>query len=194
MNRRLSRGATALIERIELNETDLIIGQNFPTRNEDRFLEEAAGERIKAGSAQNSGAVTFGASKETQAKWSGLGAHAQHEHLGTWVENHDAQHQIHMNLAGWYELGAQNIRATKLAMNETCEQYHRDYAKNVDLSTSDGWPQSKLAEVKRQLVSAAQTRIAELSKACETSHQQIAAGILAGSTPVRPAEMTALAE
>lgn len=183
-----------MIERIELNETDLIIGSHFPTRNEDRFLEEAAQERIKAGSAEGSGTAADEASKSTQAQWKGLGSQAQHEHLGTWMKDHATQHQIHMNLAGWYELGAQNIRSTKLAMNNTCEQYHRDYAKNVELSTSDGWPQSKLADVKRQLVSAAQTRIAELSKSCEISHQQIASGILAGSTPARPAEMATLSE
>lgn len=173
-----------MIEKIDLPETGLIIGDNFPTKNEDAYMREAAKHKLIAGEVVPGIQAAVQRSIDyTTSQFRGQAGSGLTDNLNVRQEAHAEDLQLHHNLGQWYELGAQNIIATKTAMNEACSDYHTKYAEAQQRAFDDAWPQTRLAQTKTELVTKAQNEIHTLHTTYGQRHTEISAGIVAGCAP-----------
>lgn len=173
-----------MIEKIELPETTLIIGENFPTKSEDAYQREAAKHKLIAGEVvPGIQAAVQNSLNYTAAQFRGQAGSGLADNLNIRQETHAEDLQLHHNLGEWYELGAQNIIQTKNAMNEACRGYHANYEDAHRRAVDEGWPQTRLVHTKAELVTQAQHEIQALEASYTARHAEISAGIVAGSAP-----------
>lgn len=169
-----------MIEPVELNETALIIGDNnFPVRDEDRYVHES--EVLEKNAQESLGAAHV---NKGEAEYTGEGFRGETgtaltsafaEHQG--ASHGDAEH--YLRLAAWMKQAAENIVSTKNAMNEVTVKYHEDYASAQQTSRSEGWPQTRLSQTKRALVDTAHKEIQTLRTRYESTHARLASLIAA---------------
>lgn len=168
-----------MIEPVGLNETALILGNNFPPRDEDRYVQEA---EVLEKNAQQSSSAAHVNKIEAEYTCDGFRGDTGGALTSAFTGHHGASHgdaEHYLRLSGWMKQAAENIVATKNAMNEVTVKYHEDYANAQQLSSSEGWPQTRLGQTKRALVETAHINIQTLRTNYESTHRQLAALIAA---------------
>jgi hypothetical protein len=171
------------VEPIDLPETGLIIGDNFPTHDETAYSREADNQRSSAEHAAAAGDTTLAAARYTDPEFRGQAGGA----LATKLTNHhqtlSADQARHANVASWLDLGAENITHTKTAMNQITADYHDTYDTLCQRAHDETWPQHRLRAEKDQAVTDAQSRIRAARTDFEDRHRTIRNGIASGADP-----------
>lgn len=185
----------AMIDPVELPETDLILGSAFPVRDEDAYRREAT-SAVSAAEAATRGQMEMSvAAGYTDAEFLGLTGSALGGQFGARFDQFGQDHVRYSNVAAWLTWAAENIEVTKAAMNHTVSDYHASYDQAARTAVDESWPQVRLADAKDELVLSAQKRIADLAAGYHQRHEQAQQGIAAGSpAPAVPPMATAADE
>ncbi|MDD4865597.1 MAG: hypothetical protein PHQ28_00210 [Mycobacterium sp.] len=171
------------VEPIDLPETALIIGGNFPTQDETAYAREAASQRDSAEHAAAAGGATLAAARYTDPEFRGLAGGALATKLVGHHQTLSADEARHANVASWLDLGSENITQTKAAMNQIAADYHATYDTLCARASDESWPQHRLRTEKEQAVADAQSRVQAAREAFETRHREISSGIVSGEVP-----------
>lgn len=172
-----------MIYPVDLPETALIIGDNFPTRDEGAYERESASQAMGSLEAAGAASVSGGEAQYTKSSVFGQGGAAMAESMSAHAVDHTSDGDRHSKTAALLKLAARNIADAKNAMNNVVSKYHDDYAKAQEDAYNDAWPQYRLKETKDTLVSNAQSTIADLRRVYENNHERIAASIGDGDIP-----------
>lgn len=172
-----------MIHPVDLPETALIIGDNFPTRDEGAYERESASHAAASGEAAGAASVSAAEAQYAKSSVFGQGGSAMADTMFGLEGDHTSDGERHSSVSGWLKAAARNIADTKTAMNNVASKYHDDYARAQNDAYGDAWPQYRLKQTKDSLVSNAQNAITALRQAYESSHAHIAAGIRAGEAP-----------
>lgn len=147
------------IQPIDLPESTLIIGTNFPTQDETAYAREANAQRIAAEHAAGAGAVAYDSARYTNEAFQGEAGGSLAATLTRHHQTLSADQARHSNVASWLELGAQNIIHTKTAMNQISSDYHNAYEQMCQRAQAETWPQRLLSNGKDELVTESQNRV-----------------------------------
>lgn len=178
-----------MIRPVDLPETALIIGGNFPAQDEDAYAREADGQRVAARQAEGAGDTAHSAAGYTETEFLGGAGRALAVKMKADGKRLVSAGARHNNVAGWFDLGAENIADTKAAMNEVSERYHAAYEALRSKAQEETWAQHALRRAKDELVITAQRQVHLLRTEFETNHAAISSGISEGGAAVRPPGM-----
>lgn len=173
----------AAIEPIDLPETPLIIGENFPVHDETAYTREAQGQRTAAGHAAGAGGATLSAASYTDPQFRGRAGGTLATKLTGHHEALTADEARHLNVAAWLESGSANITDTKTLMNQISSDYHTAYDTLTQRAQDESWSQHQLRNAKEVLVSEAQQRVQTARAAFEQRHQTVTGGVVSGDAP-----------
>lgn len=173
----------AALEPIDLPETALIIGDNFPTHDETAYAREAESQRGSALSAGEAGGTALAAANYTDPQFRGLAGSALGEALSGHHRTLLADEGRHRNVAAWMDLGAENIAQTKKAMNGIVADYHATYENLTRAAQDETWPQTRLRQEKDRAVAEAQARVAAARAAFDDRHRVVSAAVVSGDDP-----------
>lgn len=173
----------AAIEPIDLPETPLIIGENFPVHDETAYTREAQAQRTAAERAAGAGGAALSAASYTTPEFRGRGGGTLATKLTGHHEALTADQTRHLNVAAWLESAAANITDTKTLMNKVSSDYHSDYDTMTQRAHDEGWNQHQLRTAKKVLVGQAQQQVQHARVAFETRHQAVSAGVVSGDAP-----------
>lgn len=168
------------IEPIDLPETGLIIGTDFPTQDETAYMREAQAQRIAAQHAAGAGAVAQDAAAYTDQAFRGQAGGSLASKLSGHQQALLDDQVRHVNVASWLELGAQNIIQTKTTMNEASSDYHRAYEEMWQRAQAEAWPQHLLSNGKGELVTESQDKVRAARAAFEDRHRDVSSGVSSG--------------
>ncbi|WP_179295707.1 hypothetical protein [Mycobacterium avium] len=171
------------IQPIDLPESTLIIGTNFPTQDETAYAREANAQRIAAEHAAGAGAVAYDSARYTNEAFQGEAGGSLAATLTRHHQTLSADQARHSNVASWLELGAQNIIHTKTAMNQISSDYHNAYEQMCQRAQAETWPQRLLSNGKDELVTESQNRVRAARAAFEDRHREVSDGINRGDAP-----------
>jgi hypothetical protein len=170
-------------EPIDLPETALIIGHNFPTHDETAYAREADNQRSAAEHAAGAGGTALAAARYTDPEFRGQAGSSLAVKLTAHHQTLSADQARHTSVASWLVLGAENITRTKTAMNEITADYHHTYDTLCQRAHDETWPQHRLRAEKDQAVADAQGRIRDARTDFEDRHRTIRDGITNGDAP-----------
>lgn len=173
-------GDAMAIERVDLPEVESIIGDAFPTRDENAYRREAKSSTSAADSARGGQVVMVANSGYTQEQFLGATGGALAGVFGERVRGFGHDHTRYTNVAAWLTVGADNIETTKVGMNRVMAGYHEAYEQTVDQAKREAWPQTRLTQAKQDLVADARQGIAELKAAYVSRHEQVQRGVQTG--------------
>lgn len=147
------------ITRNNNKETDLIIGNHFPTDNEETFAADATNQRNIASNLRELAEQISTARKLISENMSGQTAqqyvHAledQEKSFATAAENHDT-------LAEGLEATANNIAVTKANMNSVDDNFHQNMENLQQWGVSSGQVQEQMNAERTKLLDEAQENI-----------------------------------
>ncbi len=169
-----------MIEPIDMPEAALILGDHFPTRDEDAYRREALKAQAAAQSSAGGRAVMAAQAGYTDAEFLGRAGTALEGVFGQQCDGFDHDHTRHRNIAAWLLWAADNIETTKRALNDTVRDYHESYERAFSESRENAWPQIRLATIKSDLVQQAQQRVATLSAGYLQRHELAQQGVASG--------------
>jgi hypothetical protein len=168
------------LEPIELPETPLIIGDNFPTHDETAYAREADGQRVAAHNAGGAGGAALAAARYTDPQFRGLAGRGLTEVLTGHQQTLSADESRHRNVAAWMDRGAENIAQTKKAMNSIAADYHATYETLTERAHDETWPQTRLRQEKDRAVAEAQARVQAARAAFDDRHRAVSAAVVNG--------------
>jgi|GEM_PF-1814849 len=175
---------------IDLPESPLIVGENFPTYDETAYSREAGQQRSSAQSAADAGDVAMSAARYTDPAFRGRAGAALATTLSEHHQTLSADQARHNDVASWLDRGADNISRTKAAMNRIVIEYHDTYDDLCRRARDETWPQQRLRAEKDAAVAAAQGRVHAAREAFDVRHHAIRNAIVTADAPGIPAART----
>ena len=147
------------IERNNNKETDLIIGNHFPTDNEETFAADATNQRHIASNLRDLTEQLSTARKLISESMTGQTAEqyihtleAQEKTFTSAAENHDT-------LAEGLEAAANNIAVTKANMNNVDDNFHQNMESLKEWGVSSGQHQDQMNAERTKLLDEAQESV-----------------------------------
>jgi hypothetical protein len=181
------------LEPIDLPETPLIIGNNFPVQDETAYAREAESQRVAGRQAGGAGGAVLAAANYTAPQFRGNAGAALAERLFEQHGKHTDDEIRHTNVAGWLDLGSDNIARTKATMNKISSEYHDGYADLTGRAQAESWTQQQLRKGKDDLVGEAQERVRVARNQFDERHHAVVKGVTngvdGGPFPLRPSEI-----
>jgi hypothetical protein len=165
------------IEPIDLPETPLIIGNNFPVQDETAYAREAESQRVAGQQAGGAGGAVLAAANYTAPQFRGNAGAALAERLIAQHAKHADDAIRHANVAAWLDLGADNIAHTKTTMNQISSAYHDGYAALTERAQAQSWTQQQLRKGKDDLVGEAHERVRLARNQFDDRHRAVVNGI-----------------
>ncbi len=181
------------IQPVDLPETNLIIGENWPHYDETAYAREADSQRVYAEQSGTASQAALAAADYTKPSFQGAAGTELTQRLTDRHHAHTEDETRHHNVAGWLDLANQNITWAKNTMNTATTDYHRSYEDAARRAIEETWTQQQLRDVKAILVQQAQNKVASTRSAFDDNHAAIAAGIASGAPPVAPKSLPAAA-
>jgi hypothetical protein len=166
-----------LIEKKQLNETDLIVGDHWPEYDEDAYSREADKLHDTAYRAGEAASSAGNAEAYTADEFHGLSGSAMQELMNRRRSELSTSQDRHTSVGKLMERAAGNIIATKTEINDAQVTYHEKFDEAMKLAADEGWPQHHLNEVKSELVREGQSRVQSARSVFDQEHQSIVDGI-----------------
>lgn len=170
------------IQRNNNKETDLIIGHNFPTDNEETFASDATYHRQFATNMRDLDSQMEHVQQQVAERMSGQTATAYQEKLAqhrTKVQNAADEHD---NIAAGLEATAANIATSKSNMNHIDDQFHTNMDDLQSWGVENRQPQEEMNNKRTELVDQAHSQIKSTSTELSSVQNQVAGDLAVGKT------------
>jgi hypothetical protein len=166
-----------MIEKEQLQETDLIVRDKWPEYDEDAYLREAEKFRTSSMHAENASIAARNSASYTNEEFHGRSGTAMEDTMTQRGGELTSSGERHLSVGQAMTAAARNIMATKTEINEAQIRYHEKFEKACKTSGEEGWPQAHLNDVKKQLVQEAQSRVDAARSEMDATHSRIVSGI-----------------
>lgn len=170
------------IQRNNNKETDLIIGHNFPTDNEETFASDATYHRQFATNMRDLDSQMEHVQQQVAERMSGQTATAYQDKLAqhrTKVQNAADEHD---NIAAGLEATAANIATSKSNMNHIDDQFHTNMDDLQTWGVDNRQPQEEMNNKRTELVDQAHSQIKSTSTELSSVQNQVAGDLAQGKT------------
>ena len=170
------------IQRNNNKETDLIIGHNFPTDNEETFASDATYHRQFATNMRDLDSQMEHVQQQVAERMSGQTATAYQDKLAqhrTKVQNAADEHD---NIAAGLEATAANIATSKSNMNHIDDQFHTNMNDLQTWGVDNRQPQEEMNNKRTELVDQAHSQIKSTSTELSSVQNQVAGDLAQGKT------------
>ena len=170
------------IQRNNNKETDLVIGHNFPTDNEETFASDATYHRQFATNMRDLDSQMEHVQQQVAERMSGQTATAYQDKLTqhrTKVQNAADEHD---NIAAGLEATAANIATSKSNMNHIDDQFHTNMDDLKTWGMDNRQPQEEMNNKRTELVDQAHSQIKSTSTELSSVQNQVAADLAQGKT------------
>ena len=170
------------IQRNNNKETDLIIGHNFPTDNEETFASDATYHRQFATNMRDLDSQMEHVQQQVAERMSGQTATAYQDKLTqhrTKVQNAADEHD---NIAAGLEATAANIATSKSNMNHIDDQFHTNMDDLQAWGMDNRQPQEEMNNKRTELVDQAHSQIKSTSTELSSVQNQVAGDLAQGKT------------
>lgn len=170
------------IQRNNNKETDLIIGHNFPTDNEETFASDATYHRQFATNMRDLDSQMEHVQQQVAERMSGQTATAYQDKLAqhrTKVQNAADEHD---NIAAGLEATAANIATSKSNMNHIDDQFHTNMDDLKTWGVDNRQPQEEMNNKRTELVDQAHSQIKSTSTELSSVQNQVAGDLAQGKT------------
>ena len=170
------------IQRNNNKETDLVIGHNFPTDNEETFASDATYHRQFATNMRDLDSQMEHVQQQVAERMSGQTATAYQDKLTqhrTKVQNAADEHD---NIAAGLEATAANIATSKSNMNHIDDQFHTNMDDLQAWGVDNRQPQEEMNNKRTELVDQAHSQIKSTSTELSSVQNQVAADLAQGKT------------
>lgn len=170
------------IQRNNNKETDLIIGHNFPTDNEETFASDATYHRQFATNMRDLDSQMEHVQQQVAERMSGQTATAYQDKLTqhrTKVQNAADEHD---NIAAGLEATAANIATSKSNMNHVDDQFHTNMDDLQTWGVDNRQPQEEMNNKRTELVDQAHSQIKSTSTELSSVQNQVAGDLAQGKT------------
>lgn len=170
------------IQRNNNKETDLVIGHNFPTDNEETFASDATYHRQFATNMRDLDSQMEHVQQQVAERMSGQTATAYQDKLTqhrTKVQNAADEHD---NIAAGLEATAANIATSKSNMNHIDDQFHTNMDDLQAWGVDNRQPQEEMNNKRTELVDQAHSQIKSTSTELSSVQNQVAGDLAQGKT------------
>ena len=170
------------IQRNNNKETDLVIGHNFPTDNEETFASDATYHRQFATNMRDLDSQMEHVQQQVAERMSGQTATAYQDKLNqhrTKVQNAADEHD---NIAAGLEATAANIATSKSNMNHIDDQFHTNMDDLQAWGVDNRQPQEEMNNKRTELVDQAHSQIKSTSTELSSVQNQVAGDLAQGKT------------
>jgi len=170
------------IQRNNNKETDLVIGHNFPTDNEETFASDATYHRQFATNMRDLDSQMEHVQQQVAERMSGQTATAYQDKLTqhrTKVQNAADEHD---NIAAGLEATAANIATSKSNMNHIDDQFHTNMDDLQTWGVDNRQPQEEMNNKRTELVDQAHSQIKSTSTELSSVQNQVAGDLAQGKT------------
>lgn len=170
------------IQRNNNKETDLVIGHNFPTDNEETFASDATYHRQFATNMRDLDSQMEHVQQQVAERMSGQTATAYQDKLTqhrTKVQNAADEHD---NIAAGLEATAANIATSKSNMNHIDDQFHTNMDDLQAWGMDNRQPQEEMNNKRTELVDQAHSQIKSTSTELSSVQNQVAGDLAQGKT------------
>lgn len=170
------------IQRNNNKETDLVIGHNFPTDNEETFASDATYHRQFATNMRDLDSQMEHVQQQVAERMSGQTATAYQDKLTqhrTKVQNAADEHD---NIAAGLEATAANIATSKSNMNHIDDQFHTNMDDLKTWGMDNRQPQEEMNNKRTELVDQAHSQIKSTSTELSSVQNQVAGDLAQGKT------------
>lgn len=181
------------IERNNNEETSLIIGNNFPTDNEETFASDASNQRAVSQGLRDVQENLAKVKQYIGENMSGATASSYLETLSAQEKRVESAIVDHDNLAAGLEKSANDIAVTKSNLNNVDDTFHKNMDTLRQWGKDNGQYQETMNTERNQLVESAQEQAKTLSSDLSTSTSSTLADVNAGR-PIDPSAGMRLAE
>ncbi len=178
-----------MIEKIQLDETDLIVGNNFPEYDEDAYRRESQSHVDAAEKAAQARNAAQNAADYTTAEFQGMTADEMSEAMRLKIVDLTISEDRHTAVAGLLVSASENIVAAKTEMNNAQLAYHEKMSQAFSSAGDEGWYQGQLNEVRTELVREGQERVSMARESFDSKHtslvNSIADALVNGSASIQ---------
>lgn len=159
-----------MIEKIQLDETDLIVGNNFPEYDEDAYRREAQRHVDAAEKAAQARNAAQNAADYTTSEFQGMTADEMAEMMRQKIVDLTLSEDRHTAVSKSLTQAAENIVAAKNEMNNAQLAYHEKMSQAFATAGEEGWYQGALNEARAELVREGQGRVRAARESFDARH------------------------